>query len=131
MIIGPSSRAEPGPDKSRTDLDDMRAVASVAEKLAKHTESAIWVAANLFAGRQWGWVISPHGLQVLGRCVGWQPEICGSPNRIPTSPGCGWFPTANPQTKRDYAVLDGTAGKMKESLLTSANAGKNGQRCFA
>jgi hypothetical protein len=92
MIIGPSGRAEPGPDKSRTDLDDMRAVASVAEKLAKHTESAIWVAANLFAGRQWGWVISPDGLQVLGRCVGWQPESCGSPTESPQVRGAGGSP---------------------------------------
>jgi hypothetical protein len=53
------------------------------------------------------------------------------PHRIATSPGFGWFPTANPQTKRDYAVLDGTADGMNESLLASANAGKNGQRCFA
>src|ERR1700683_5617597 len=49
----------------------------------------------------------------------------------PHKSGVRWFPTANPQTKRDYAVLDGTAGKMNESLLTSSNDGQNGQRCFA
>jgi hypothetical protein len=71
-----------------------------------------------------------HGLEVLGR--GSLPtERPRQPHRIPTSPGCRWFPTASPQTKRDYAVHHGTAGKMDRKPLTSANAGKNGQRSFA
>jgi hypothetical protein len=71
------------------------------------------------------------GSKFLAGRVGWQAERSRYPHRIPTSPEPGGLPTGIPQTKRVYAVHDDTAAKVNENLLTSANAGKNGQRCFA
>jgi hypothetical protein len=72
-----------------------------------------------------------HGRQVLEGAPTGSRSACGSPTESPQVRGRDGFPTGIPQTERDYAVHDGTAGRMDNKLLTSANAGKNGQRCFA